>query len=171
MREISAIHNNSAVEPESRLSIAAVHDAALQRLRSSGQRYTRSRRQIVEALHGEADPQTIVELLGNAPGLAQSSAYRNLAILEEADVVHRIVTSENHAHFELTEDITGSHHHHLVCTDCGTVLDMGLSAGLEAQLHDELAEAAVARGFVGTHHRIDLIGTCADCGAAGTSEG
>ena len=90
---------------------AAVHDAALQRLRSAGQRYTRSRRQIVEALHAEADPQTIVELLKNAPGLAQSSAYRNLAVLEEADVVHRIVTSENHAHFELTEDITGSHHH------------------------------------------------------------
>lgn len=152
-------------EPESRLSIAAVHDASLQRLRASGQRYTRSRRQIVEALHGEADPQTIVELLGNAPGLAQSSAYRNLAILEEADVVHRIVTSENHAHFELTEDITGSHHHHLVCTDCGTVLDMGLSASLETQLHDELAAAAEARGFIGTHHRIDLIGTCANCTA------
>lgn len=148
---------------ETHLSIAAVHDAALQRLRASSQRYTKSRRQIVEALHGEADPQTIVELLGNAPGLAQSSAYRNLAVLEEADVVHRIVTSENHAHFELTEDITGSHHHHLVCTDCGTVLDMGLSADLERQLHDELADAAAARGFAGTHHRIDLIGTCADC--------
>jgi len=156
--------------PETSPSIAAIHDAALQRLRASGQRYTRSRRQIVEALHGEADPQTIVELLGNAPGLAQSSAYRNLAVLEEADVVHRIVTSENHAHFELTEDITGSHHHHLVCTDCGTVLDMGLSASLEAQLHDELAAAADARDFVGTHHRIDLIGTCANCSASAASE-
>ena len=150
-----------------RLSIAAVHDASLQRLRASNQRYTRSRRQIVEALHGESDPQTIVELLENAPGLAQSSAYRNLAVLEDADVVHRIVTSENHAHFELTEDITGSHHHHLVCTDCGTVLDMGLSASLEQQLHDELATAAASRGFTGTHHRIDLVGTCADCSGAG----
>lgn len=167
MHEITALedgHENSGLpDGAQRPTIAAVHDAALQRLRISGQRYTRSRRQIVEALHGEADPQTIVELLGNAPGLAQSSAYRNLAILEEADVVHRIVTSENHAHFELTEDITGSHHHHLVCTDCGTVLDMGLSASLEQQLHDELAEAAASRGFVGTHHRIDLIGTCANC--------
>ena len=146
-----------------RPSIAAIHDAALQRLRTSGQRYTKSRRQIVEALHGEADPQTIVELLNHAPGLAQSSAYRNLAVLEEADVVHRIVTSENHAHFELTEDITGSHHHHLVCTDCGTVLDMGLSAQLEALLHDELAAAASSRSFTGTHHRIDLIGVCSNC--------
>lgn len=148
---------------ENKPSIAAVHDAALQRLRALDQRYTRSRRQIVEALYGEADPQTIVQLLSNAPGLAQSSAYRNLAILEEADVVHRIVTSENHAHFELTEDITGSHHHHLVCTDCGKVLDMGLSASLEEQLHRELALAADARGFTGTHHRIDLVGICGDC--------
>ena len=148
--------------------LAAVHDAALQRLRASEQRYTRSRRQIVEALHRESDPQTIVRLLENAPGLAQSSAYRNLAILEEAHVVHRIVTSENHAHFELTEEITGSHHHHLVCTDCGTVLDMGLSATLERQLHDELAEAASSRGFVGSHHRIDLVGMCAGCTAGWT---
>lgn len=142
---------------------AAVHDAALQRLHSAGQRYTKSRRQIIEALHREADPQTIVELLKNAPGLAQSSAYRNLAVLEEADVVHRIVTSENHAHFELTEDITGSHHHHLVCTMCGTVLDIGLSEDLEQRLHDELAFVAGTRRFVGTHHRIDLIGLCAEC--------
>ena len=141
----------------------AVHDAALQRLRSAGQRYTKSRRQIIEALHSEDDPQTIVELLKNAPGLAQSSAYRNLAVLEEAAVVHRIVTSENHAHFELTEDITGSHHHHLVCTTCGTVLDIGLSEDLEQRLHDELVFVASTRRFVGTHHRIDLIGLCADC--------
>lgn len=146
---------------------AAVHDAALQRLRSSGQRYTRSRRQIVDALYSEADPQTIVELLANTPGLAQSSAYRNLAVLEEADVVHRIVTSDQHAHFELTEDITGSHHHHLVCTDCGTVLDVGLSDELEHLLHQELDAAAASRGFVGRHHRIDLVGSCGDCEPVG----
>lgn len=161
MSEISPT-NHVAPPP----SLGAVHDAALQRLRSSGQRYTKSRRQIVEALHGKADPQTIVELLVHAPGLAQSSAYRNLAVLEEADVVHRIVTSEQHAHFELTEDITGSHHHHLVCTDCGTVLDMGLSEQLETLLHDELAAAASSRRFTGTHHRIDLVGVCSDCSVA-----
>ncbi len=140
-----------------------MHDAALQRLRHAGQRYTRSRRQIVDALAGADDPQTIVQLLDDAPGLAQSSAYRNLAVLESADVVHRIITSDNHAHFELTEDITGSHHHHLVCTSCGTVLDVALSEELEHRLHDELAAAGATRGFMGTHHRVDVIGLCADC--------
>jgi Fur family ferric uptake transcriptional regulator len=142
---------------------SAVHDAALQRLRAKGQRYTRSRRQIVDTLADAPDPQTIVQLLSNTPGLAQSSAYRNLAVLEDADVVHRIVTSDNHAHFELTEDITGSHHHHLVCTACGIVLDVGLSEELERRLHDELGSVAAGRGFRGAHHRIDVIGLCSDC--------
>ena len=142
---------------------AAIHDAALQRLRTDGQRYTQSRRQIVDALAGATDPQTIVQLLGNAPGLAQSSAYRNLAVLESADVVHRIVTSDNHAHFELTEDITGSHHHHLVCTVCGIVLDVDLSENLEHQLHEELGAVAATRGFSGAHHRVDVIGVCGAC--------
>ena len=142
---------------------SAIHDAALQRLRADGQRYTRSRRQIVDALTGSPDPQTIVQLLVNAPGLAQSSAYRNLAVLEAADVVHRIVTSDNHAHFELTENITGSHHHHLVCTACGVVLDVDLSDDLEQRLHDELGAVATGRGFAGAHHRVDVIGVCAEC--------
>lgn len=145
---------------------AVIHDAALQRLRSAGQRYTRSRRQIVDALAGADDPQTIVQLLADTTGLAQSSAYRNLAVLEGADVVHRIITSDNHAHFELTEDITGSHHHHLVCTSCGIVLDVGLSEDLEHQLHEELAAAGATRGFKGTHHRVDVIGICSDCADA-----
>ena len=38
--------------------------------------------------------------------LAQSSTYRNLVVLEEVRVVHRIVTSDDHARYELTEEIT-----------------------------------------------------------------
>lgn len=108
-------------------------------------------------------PLTIAELLEAAGSLAQSSTYRNLAVLEEAGVVHRIVTADDHARFELSEDITGSHHHHLVCTDCGVVLDVTLTEPLESAIHAELDAAANAKGFAGAHHRIDLIGLCAQC--------
>ncbi len=144
-------------------SLSEIHDAALQRLRQSDQRYTPNRRKLVETLHEAPHPQPIGSVLEQAAGLAQSSTYRNLTVLENAGVVHRIVTGDDHARFELSEDVTGAHHHHLVCTQCGNVLDVALSDQLEDLIHSELALAAASKGFNGQHHRIDLIGECVTC--------
>ena len=53
----------------------------------------------------------------------QSSAYRNLAVLEHAGVVRRVITEGEFARFELTEELT-EHHHHLICSRCGRVEDV-----------------------------------------------
>src|SRR5687768_12006265 len=114
-----------------------LHATAADRLRAGGQRYTASRRALIDALAGAERPSTIPELLGSRPGLAQSSAYRNLAVLEEVGVVRRIVTSDEHARFELAEDLT-EHHHHLVCGRCGQVEDFTVSSRLERSLEAAL---------------------------------
>jgi Fe2+ or Zn2+ uptake regulation protein len=145
-----------------RAELHELHATASERLRGDGQRYTSSRRALVEALAGAAHPATIPELLGNRPALAQSSAYRNLAVLEQVGVVHRIVTSDEHARFELAEDLTG-HHHHLVCGQCGRVEDFTMSASLERSLESALAKVADGTGFQVDHHRLDLVGTCQRC--------
>jgi Fe2+ or Zn2+ uptake regulation protein len=141
---------------------STVHATAAERLRADDQRYTASRRALVEALAAAERPSTIPELLGSRPGLAQSSAYRNLAVLEQVGVVRRIVTSDEHARFELAEDLTG-HHHHLVCGSCGRVEDFTVSEQLERSLETALARVANGTGFDVDHHRLDLVGTCSDC--------
>jgi Fur family transcriptional regulator, ferric uptake regulator len=120
------------------------------RLRHDGQRYTTQRRALIDVL-AEADAR-----------LAQSSAYRNLAVLERAGVVHRIVTSDDHARWELTEDLT-EHHHHLICRGCGDVTDFTVPTDIERRLDDALADAASVAGFDATHHRLDLVGLCSRC--------
>lgn len=142
--------------------ISDVHATAAERLRADDQRYTASRRALVEALAAAERPPTIPELLGSRPGLAQSSAYRNLAVLEQVGVVRRIVTSDEHARFELAEDLTG-HHHHLVCGSCGRVEDFTVSEQLERSLETALARVADGTGFDVDHHRLDLVGTCSEC--------
>ena len=139
-----------------------LHATAAARLRDEQQRYTASRRALVEALAGADRPPTIPELLGARPGLAQSSAYRNLAVLEQVGVVRRIVTSDEHARFELAEDLTG-HHHHLVCGSCGRVEDFTAPPALERSLDRVLSDVAEANGFSPEHHRLDLVGTCRSC--------
>ncbi len=144
-------------------SAAELHVTAAQRLRDDDQRYTTGRRALVTLLAGAGRPLTIGEVLACDGSLAQSSAYRNLAVLERAGVVHRIVTSDEFARFELDETLT-AHHHHLICSGCGAVTDVTLGADVERALADACADVARRHGFTAEDHRLDLVGRCAACG-------
>ena len=133
-----------------------------ERLGRQQQRMTAVREQLVDVLATSDRPLTIPEILALRGDLAQSSVYRNLVVLEEADVVHRIVTHDEFARYELAEDLTG-HHHHLVCANCGRVEDLPASAGIERSVEAAIEQAARKVGFRTAHHRLDLVGTCADC--------
>ena len=133
------------------------------RLRRVNQRVTANRVALVELLAGAHRPLTIPEILATDEGLAQSSVYRNLVVLEQAGVVHRIVTNDEFARFELAEDLTGDHHHHLVCRSCGSVEDVPASAGLEKSLQAAAAQITRTTGFHMHDHRIDLVGLCRRC--------
>ncbi|MEO6318953.1 MAG: transcriptional repressor, partial [Acidimicrobiales bacterium] len=91
------------------------------------------------------------------------SAYRNLAVLERAGVVHRIVTSDEFARYELAEDLTHHHHHHLICSSCGDVTDFEVSEAMEEELEAALVKVARRTGFRVSAHRLDLVGTCSAC--------
>ena len=118
---------------------------------------------LVDVLAGAGRPLTIPDVLAARREFAQSSVYRNLVVLEQAGVVNRIVTNDEYARFELAEDLTGDHHHHLVCSSCGAVEDVPASAGLERSVHDAVAEIRRSTGFRTETHRIDLVGRCRNC--------
>ena len=132
------------------------------RLRAVGQRLTTNRRVLLDALTAAARPLTIPEILDGQPDLAQSSVYRNLVVLEDAGVVHRVVGTDDFARWELTEDLAG-HHHHLICASCGRVEDVPASAGLERSVAAAAAAITRTTGFRTQHHRLDLVGVCESC--------
>ncbi|MDG2111877.1 MAG: Fur family transcriptional regulator [Actinomycetota bacterium] len=139
-----------------------VDDEAAALLRRADQRYTSSRRRLVAALQAGDGPLTIAQIVAADDSLPQSTIYRNLAILEEADIVTRIVTSDDFARYELAEHLT-EHHHHLICSTCGDVIDFALDARTETNLDRALHRAADKVGFRVDAHRLDLLGTCAAC--------
>lgn len=140
-----------------------LHDDVATLLRVGDHRYTTGRRKVVGALHSAAGPVTIPEIIELDGGLAQSSVYRNLAILEEVGAVTRIVTHDDHARFELAEALTDHHHHHLICTNCGSVSDFELAPDAEAMLEQALTRSGRSAKFRVEGHRLDLLGTCATC--------
>ena len=139
------------------------HQTAAERLRKVDQRYTQNRQLIVETLSKAADPLTIPEIIKANKRLALSSVYRNLALLEQAGIVHRIVTSDEFARYELAEDLTDHHHHHLICLSCGRVEDFTASKQLEESATASLTSAAGQAGFSVRSHRLDVLGICRNC--------
>lgn len=139
-----------------------IDQLATSQLSSINQRYTTNRRKLIGILQEATKPITINQILESNSDLAQSSVYRNLAVLEQAGLVVRIITNEDHAHYELAEHIL-DHHHHIICSPCGEILDFHLSAKIEKALEESLQKIADDFGFSIDRHRLDLLGTCGDC--------
>ena len=138
-----------------------LHATAADRLREADQRYTDNRREIVRILAEAGRPLTIAEVQAAGRRLPQSSVYRNLSVLEQAGVVRRVMAGDV-ARYEPAEDLT-EHHHHLICTVCGSVVDVTLPTAIERRIDKAAADVAERTGFDPHAHRLDLIGRCANC--------
>jgi Fe2+ or Zn2+ uptake regulation protein len=132
-----------------------------ERLAAQSQRATPARLRLAEAVAHAHHPVTIAEILDAEPSFALSSTYRNLTVLEQAGIIHRVITTEDVVRYELAEPLA-DHHHHLMCEGCGVVIDVPL-ADLERAVHDAAAAVAISHSFRTTAHRIDLIGRCERC--------
>lgn len=144
-------------------ALAEVHQEAAQRLTALDQRYTGGRRELVAALATADRPLSVPEILEVTAALPQSSAYRHLAVLIDAGVVARVATGSDQARFELSERLSGDHHHHLVCSSCSTVIDVDAFPRLERALDAAARLAEEESQFEVTGHKIDLVGQCAEC--------
>ncbi len=137
---------------------AATVEAALDALRAAGGRITGGRRAIVTAvLSGDDHHVTADDLAGRLqrdnPSLAVSTVYRTLEALEEIGFVTRVDLGQGRAVYHPIDH----RHHHLVCTMCGALAELGDdSVGAFARRVEQRT------GFdLGEH--LTLYGTCADC--------
>ena len=139
-----------------------LHELVEERLRRVDQRYTAGRRAIIDLLVSAGHPVSIAEIAENLPKLPRSSAYRTLVDLEAAGLVRRIAAHDDFSRFELSEDLT-EHHHHLLCIDCGKVIDFAFTTNLERAITDAIDNLVEAQGFQPHSHRLDVLGKCSDC--------
>ena len=110
-----------------------MHTVAENRLRRVDQRYTSGRRAIIDLLVSAGHPVSIGDIAQSLPDMPRSSAYRHLTDLHAAGLVRRVTANDEFTRFELAEDLT-EHHHHLLCVNCGKVIDVTPPAGFEQQV-------------------------------------
>lgn len=146
----------SRLEPELRARVA-------KRFLEGDYRFTRNREALVATLAAADRPLTIPEIGVAARTLAVSSIYRNVAMLEALGIVQGVVTASDFAHYELAEDLTENHHHHLVCSSCGAVEDFVAPAQLEDSVRAAARRVGRKSRFRVERHSVDFIGLCPNC--------
>ncbi|CAN5361629.1 transcriptional repressor [soil metagenome] len=93
---------------------------------------------------------------GSSIGLA--TVYRALADLAEEGEADSLQQEGESLYRACTP---GSHHHHLICRNCG------LTVEIEADEVEEWARSIAAQhGFTQPNHIVDVFGLCASCSAA-----
>jgi Fe2+ or Zn2+ uptake regulation protein len=139
-----------------------LHESVRRSLSSRDVRYTTGRRKVIETLCTVPGPRSAAELLDETPGVPLSSLYRSLTVLDEAGVLRRQHDADGLARYELAEWLTG-HHHHAVCTECGTVEDIELGAKEEVSLDEMLTGLSESTGWDLTGHSLEVEGVCSSC--------
>ena len=140
-----------------------LEQAVEQLLAANGVRLTQGRRNTVEALAQMHGPRTAAEIHGRVGSTVPlSSLYRSLSVLTDADVLSAQHGSDGVIRFELAEWFTG-HHHHLVCTSCGTVVDVTPTVAQERTMEQLVENMARDAGFDVSGHRFEIEGRCRAC--------
>lgn len=74
---------------------------------------------------------------------------------EEAGLLRPLEFNEGKVRYELDLD---SHHHHLICTECGAIQCLQ-----ECNLKEAEEKIRRMTGFISRFHRLDFFGTCRKC--------
>jgi Fur family ferric uptake transcriptional regulator len=138
----------------------------LQRLTDRGLRLTEQRRRVVARVHAleeHFDAEDLVRSLSwGEERVSRATIYRLLPLLVEADVLREVMpwrpggSHGSRRRYELVE--TTKHHEHLVCEDCGAVIEVH-----DRELEEAIDSAADRLGFEMRRHSVEILGICPQC--------
>ena len=84
-----------------------------------------------------------------------ATVYRALSFLEEVDLITSITFGSDGKKYESNAK---SHHDHLICTECGKIVEF-----LDDEIEKRQERIAKKNKFKITNHSMQLYGICGDC--------
>jgi Fur family transcriptional regulator, ferric uptake regulator len=130
---------------------------------AAGGKRSRSRTVVMERFFSAREHVTVEELTRNvretSPGIGAVTVYRTLKLLSRMGYANELDFGEGARRYESN---LSSHHDHLVCTVCGTVIEF------ENPEIEKLQDLVTRRhGFRTQAHRLEIFGRCRDCATSG----
>jgi Fur family ferric uptake transcriptional regulator len=131
-------------------------------LQEKGFRLTVGRLKLLSLLEHAGKPLSIQNIVSAWKGKLPDTAtlYRSLTDLSSAGIIRRIDLNTGIAHFEYTPD--RPHHHHVVCTGCGSIEE------IEECSVDSLQKKILRESTQFTKiltHNLEFFGECKKCAA------
>jgi Fur family ferric uptake transcriptional regulator len=97
-----------------------------------------------------------------------ATVYRTLDLLDKAGLVRKIQCRDGHLRYEYKRGDQSDHHHHLICTDCGKILNYRDFEKEELDLVRKTEEIMEKKyGFLVRDHNIEFLGLCKECRPGG----
>jgi Fur family ferric uptake transcriptional regulator len=129
-------------------------------LAGQGLKLTNERKSLVREIfathyHFEAD-ELLFKMKEKHVKISRATIYRTLELLVKSGMVRRVHLGEDHYHYE---HITGnSHHDHLICTTCGSIIEFH-----DPVLETRQREICESKKFMPTFHNLQILGVCNAC--------
>jgi len=132
-------------------------------LRSQGYKLTPQRQATVSVLlEREEDHLSAEEIFllvkDKAPEIGLATVYRTLELLSELKIVDKINFGDGVSRYDLRKEGAEHFHHHLVCMECGSVVEIAddLLGDVEKIVESDW-------GFQVKDHRLTFHGICKQC--------
>jgi Fur family ferric uptake transcriptional regulator len=98
------------------------------------------------------------------PGIGLTTVYRTLDLLHRLGFVQKVTAGDGQSRYELKSEDKKDHHHHLICTKCGKIVDYRDFVQEELELIRKTEETlAKKHNFLIRDHNIEFLGLCENC--------
>lgn len=132
-------------------------------LKEKGYKLTPQRRSILdEIIKNEGSHLTTEEIYDlvkvNCPEIGLATVYRTVQLLEEMGVLYKLDLDDGCNRYELCDEDESHQHHHLICQNCGKVIEV------EGDLLEELEQVIEKKyNFKIKNHSLKFYGICDNC--------
>ena len=141
----------------------SVYDGYKKKLKEAGYKLTPQRIAILHAIEENKglhlNTEEIYDLVKQSnPEMGLATVYRTLQLLEQLEVVSSLNLEDGCVRYELYSDEGQHNHHHLICVQCGGVIEV------EGDLLDELENKIEHEyDFKILDHKLKFYGICSKC--------
>lgn len=138
------------------------------RFRGHVSRWTVPREAILDLLSSTSKHLSAKELYAALyrmyPGIGLTTIYRTMDLLVRMGLINKLNIGEGQSRYEFKSGEKKEHHHHLICTNCGKIIDYSDFIKEELELVKKTEKNLAKKyNFIVRDHNIEFYGLCENC--------
>ena len=128
-------------------------------IREKGLKFTSQREVVLDEIldtKGHFEIEDIVHNIKNKNvNVSRATVYRTLHILKDMGLVSEVIKFNNKTIYEIS---LKEHHDHLICTNCGKIIEFQ-----EEEIEELQNKICKEYNFKPSFHRLEIFGLCSEC--------